>query len=171
MFSYDIYIFRITNIVFYLLKFILYFLFPPSSWYVVSKIILLKRYADLKKTTLFFILITFWLFGCAFTILDTLSIVLYYNGTSSQNDVFQHQKNNKLRYSKGYSIFLSQKIQVIAYFMQISFNFQGDSMYIQRIKIKGKKKKLVALDDLPSSSGKAVGAIFCKLHAWKRHQQ
>jgi hypothetical protein len=61
---------------FHLLKFILYFLFPPSSWYVVSKIILLKRYADLKRTTLFFIVITFLLFGCVFTILDTLSVIL-----------------------------------------------------------------------------------------------
>jgi len=33
-------------------------------------------------------------------------------------------------------------------------------MFIQQIKIKGKKKKLIALDELPSFSGKSVGAIF-----------
>lgn len=57
------------------LKFMLYFLFPPSSWYVVSKIILIKRYQKLKKTSLFFVIITFCLSGCAFTVLDLFTVL------------------------------------------------------------------------------------------------
>ena len=58
------------------LKFMLYFLFPPSSWYVVSKIILFKRYNFLKKTSLFFVVITIYLFFGAFTILDLFTVLL-----------------------------------------------------------------------------------------------